>query len=350
MSSLWGIDLGGTKIEGAILDPENSDRAIHRLRVPTGGERGYEHILSQIEHLVIELESLSGTQRPSVLGIGTPGATEPATGRLKNSNTTCLNGRPVRDDLAARLGMEIRLANDANCFALAEATLGAARGARVVLGLILGTGVGGGIVIDGQVLEGLHGIAGEWGHNPLSGETTPCYCGKSGCIETVLAGPSLERFYRQQTGEDVRLPEIVQRALAGDAQAEATLTRLREKFGEALAAVLNILDPEAVVIGGGVGNLDLLYTEETRQTILRHAFNGELRTRILKPTLGDSAGVFGAAMLTQGHSSAALAQALRPNLTGRKSQPGFEHPVELRNRAKATRKGHFADRMGSEFQ
>jgi len=300
MSTLWGIDLGGTKIEGAILDPENSDRAVQRLRVPTGGDQGYEHILSQIEHLIVELESVSGTRRPSVLGIGTPGATEPATGTLKNSNTVCLNGRSLRDDLAARLNIEIRLANDANCFALAEATLGAAKGARVVMGLILGTGVGGGIVIDGRVLEGLHGIAGEWGHNPLSGETTPCYCGQSGCVETVLAGPSLERFYREQTGETVPLPEIVQRAQVGDSQAEATLIRLREKFGEALAVVLNILDPEAIVIGGGVGNLDLLYEEKTREALLRHTFNREVRTRILKPALGDSAGVFGAAMLTQG--------------------------------------------------
>jgi len=168
------------------------------------------------------------------------------------------------------------------------------------MGLILGTGVGGGVVVNGGLLEGLHGIAGEWGHNPLRGESTPCYCGREGCIETVIAGPSLERFYRGQTGETVRLPEIVARAASGEAAAVATLERLREKFGEAIAAVLNILDPHAIVIGGGVGNIDLLYTEATRQAVLKHTFNGEVRTNFLKPALGDSAGVFGAAMLCAG--------------------------------------------------
>jgi predicted NBD/HSP70 family sugar kinase len=295
--NLWGIDLGGTKIEGAILDPAAPDKAAHRLRLPTEGHLGYEHILAQMERVVEQLESASGLKRPVEIGVGTPGATEPSTGVLKNSNTTCLNGRPLRDDLSKRLRMDVRLANDANCFALAEATLGAARGGLVVMGLILGTGVGGGIVVDGRVLEGLHGIAGEWGHNPLCGEMTPCHCGRKGCVETVLAGPSLERFHREQGGEDVRLPEIVQRAQQGDLPAAATLARLRGKFGEAIAVVINILDPDAVVIGGGVGNIDLLYTEETRRAVLRHTFNGELRTRLLKPVLGDSAGVFGAAML-----------------------------------------------------
>jgi fructokinase len=297
--NLWGIDLGGTKIEGAILDPFHPEQTQHRLRVPTGGDQGYDHILSQIETVVKELETASGTTRPAILGIGTPGATEPTSGVLKNSNTLCLNGQPLRKDLSGLLGCEVRLANDANCFALAEATLGAAVGCRVVMGLILGTGVGGGVVVDAQVLEGLHGIAGEWGHNPMRGEETPCYCGKSGCVETVLAGPSLERFYGQESGEELRLPEIAQRAEAGEPRALATLDRLREKFGEALAVVLNIIDPDAVVIGGGVGNLDLLYETKTREALVRHTFNGELRTRILKPTLGDSAGVYGAAMLTK---------------------------------------------------
>ncbi len=297
---LWGIDLGGTKIEGAILDPERPDRAVHRLRVPTESARGYDHVLSQIASVVRQLEDVSGTKRPDKIGIGTPGATEPSTGALKNSNTVCLNGRPLRTDLTELLGVETRLANDANCFALAEATLGAARGEAVVMGLILGTGVGGGVVVNGSLLEGLHGIAGEWGHNPLRGETSPCYCGRQGCIETVFAGPSLERFYREQTGETLRLPEIAARAAAGEAAAVATLERLREKFGEAIAVVLNILDPHAIVIGGGVGNIDLLYEEATREAVLPHTFNSEVRTRLLKPTLGDSAGVFGAAMLCAG--------------------------------------------------
>lgn len=296
---LWGIDLGGTKIEGAILDPENPGQAVHRLRKETGAAQGYDFVLSQIVAVVRELEKVSGTPCPDILGLGTPGAVQPSLGTLKNSNTTCLNDRPLGSDLAGILSREIRMANDANCFALAEATLGAAAGEPVVMGLILGTGVGGGIVVHGKILNGLHGIAGEWGHNPLSGESHPCYCGRKGCIETVFAGPSLERFYRESGGESIRLPEIVKRAAAGERIAVSTLERLRNKFGEAIAAVINILDPDAIVIGGGVGNIDLLYSEETRRVIECFLFNPSLATHILRPRLGDSAGVFGAAMLTR---------------------------------------------------
>ena len=296
---LWGIDLGGTKIEGAILDAERPESAVQRLRVETQASRGYGFILSQIVAVVRELEKLSGIPCPAVIGIGTPGAVEPSSGDLKNSNTTCLNHQPLRQDLTRLLSREIRMANDANCFALAEATLGAATGEAVVMGLILGTGVGGGIVVNGQVLQGLHGIAGEWGHNPLMGESHPCYCGRKGCIETIISGPSLERFYRESGGAAIRLPEIVRAAALGEKTAVATLERLRDKFGEAIAAAINILDPDAIVIGGGVGNIDLLYSEETRLTIERFLFNPTLATRILRPQLGDSAGVFGAAMLTR---------------------------------------------------
>ena len=294
----WGIDLGGTKIEGAIVDPLQGDRALWRLRLPTESERGYDHIVSQIRALVERLESASGLSRPPVVGFATPGAIEPATGAMKNCNTVCLNGRALRDDLAESLRVDVRLANDANCFALAEALLGAARGRRVVAGLILGTGVGGGIVVDGRVLEGLHGIAGEWGHNPMRDEHTPCYCGRDGCVETVISGPALERFYRERTGESARLDEIVGRAARGEATAVATLERLRDKFGEAIAAVINIIDPDAIVVGGGVGNIDALYDDATRRAVGRHIFNPTLRTEFLKPLLGDSAGVFGAALLT----------------------------------------------------
>lgn len=296
---LWGIDLGGTKIEGAIIDPAKPDEAVHRLRVETGAALGYGHILSQIISVVRELSSRSGEKLPARLGIGTPGAVEPGSGTLKNSNTVCLINQPLPTDLAQALGCEVFIANDANCCALAEATLGSARDASAVFGIILGTGVGGGIVVDGKILNGCHGIAGEWGHNPLRDEDEPCYCGRRGCIETVIAGPSLERFYHSQGGEKIRLPEIVTRAATGEALAIQTLERLREKFGEALAAVLNILDPDVVVIGGGVGNLDLLYEEATREAIARYLFNSTLRTRILRPALGDSAGVFGAAMLAR---------------------------------------------------
>jgi len=294
---LWGIDLGGTKIEGAIIDPSDLAHPICRLRVETGAARGYDHILSQFSLLVRDLEEKSGLKRPGVIGVGTPGTSDPGTGLHKNANTTCLNGRTLKADLSAALGCEVRSANDANCCALAEATLGAARGHEVVFGVILGTGCGGGVVVGGKVLDGLHGIAGEWGHNPLRGEDAPCYCGRRGCVEGVLAGPSLERFYTAQSGQKLRVPEIVRRAAEGDPAALATLSRLREKFAEAIGAVINILDPHAIVIGGGVGNLDLLYAPETREAIAAHLFNDGCRTPILRPTLGDSTGVFGAAML-----------------------------------------------------
>jgi predicted NBD/HSP70 family sugar kinase len=296
--SLWGIDLGGTKIEGAIMDPAHPSRALHRLRVPTEAAEGYDHILLQFSKLISLLEETSGTKRPPRIGIGTPGVTTPRTGLLKNSNTLCLNGKPLAADLSRILGCEAILANDANCCALAEATLGAAKGHKTVFGIILGTGVGGGIVVNGEVLSGPHGICGEWGHNPLSGEEAPCYCGRKGCVEMVCAGPALERYYAGRSGRKIRLPEIVTRASSGDGDAVATLERLRSKFAEALAAVINILDPDAVVIGGGVGNLDLLYEAKTREAITEFLFNDRFDTPLLRPELGDSAGVFGAAMLT----------------------------------------------------
>lgn len=292
---LWGIDLGGTKIEGVILDEQGS--ALQRLRRETGGAQGYDHVVAQIIGVVRDLENASGLPCPDVIGIGTPGVVEAATFALKNSNTTCLNGRPLREDLTAALGREVRMANDANCFALAEASWGAAAGAEVVMGLILGTGVGGGIVVRRKILRGLHGITGEWGHNPLRGEFHPCYCGREGCIETVISGTSLQRYYRETGGEDIRLPEIVARARTGELLAATTIRRLQEKFGEAIAAVINILDPNVIVIGGGVGNIEELYSEETRECIRRFLFNPVLATQILRPQLGDSAGVFGAAIL-----------------------------------------------------
>jgi N-acetylglucosamine kinase len=295
---LWGIDLGGTKIEGAIVDAARPDRVVTRTRVPTESEGGYTHVITRIVSVVEQLEAATGGRRPAVIGIGTPGAIEPSTGTIKNSNTVCLNGRPLARDLSIALGAEARLANDANCFALAEATLGAAAGRDVVLGLILGTGVGGGIVVGGRVLHGHHGIAGEWGHNPMREEDSPCYCGRRGCVETVIAGPALERFHESLASRRLTLRDIAARAESGDAAAAATLGRLTAKFGEAIAAVINILDPDAIVIGGGVGNIGRLYESETREAIRRHLFNAELRTELLRPTLGDSAGVFGAAMLS----------------------------------------------------
>jgi fructokinase len=294
----FGIDLGGTKIEGVIVNPKRPTDALWRIRVPTEGARGYRHVIKQIGKLVRMLERRSGMKRPAWIGFGTPGVVDPRTGVLKNSNTACLNGHRIAEDLAAALGVEIRMANDANCFALAEAKFGAGKGRDVVVGLILGTGCGSGIVVKGKALGGLHGIAGEWGHNPLPGEHTPCYCGRSGCVESVIAGPNVERHYRKLTGRSVRLPEIVSRANSGEAAARRTLERLRNKFAQAIAVIINILDPDAIVVGGGVGNLDLFYTDKTRKAVLAHVFNPEVRTEFLRPLLGDSAGVFGAATLS----------------------------------------------------
>lgn len=295
---LWGVDVGGTKIEGVILDPARPDCALHRRRVPTESEFGYDHIIDRVRAVIEQLESDAGRARPSRIGFGTPGAVEPSTGLMKNCNTVCLNGRALPADLAASLDVDVAIANDANCFALAEATLGAARGRDVVIGLIIGTGVGSGIVVHGRVLEGAHGIAGEWGHNPLCGEGVACYCGRRGCVETVISGPALEHRYRDQTGERLCLAEVMDRAGRGEPAARAVADRLRDKFGEAIAALINIVDPQAIVVGGGVGNVEMLYGAETRRAIERHLFNRELRTELLRPALGDSAGVFGAALLT----------------------------------------------------
>lgn len=293
----WGIDLGGTKIEGVILDEKKLDHPLQRLRVPTERERGYEHILGQMELLVTKLEAASGLSRPASIGIGTPGIIDPLTRLMKNANTTCLNGHPMKEDLSKTLGVDVVIANDANCFALAEATLGAARGFNVVMGLIIGTGIGGGIVLGGRLHQGLHGISGEWGHNTMRGEETPCFCGKKGCTETVFSGPALEEFYRHLTGTKLPLPEVVRRAAENETAAVQTMGRLQEKFAEAIAVPINIFDPDAIVIGGGVGTIDLLYTESTRQKIVPYVFNNECQTKLLRPTLGNSAGVFGAAML-----------------------------------------------------
>ena len=286
------------------MDAAWPDHALQRLRVPTEAVQGYEHILGQFAKLVAQLEAASGLKRPAVIGVGTPGTNSPKSGLMHGSNTLCLNNKPLASDLSRTLGCRIIIANDANCCALAEATLGAAKGYRTVFGIILGTGVGGGIVVDGHALVGTHGICGEWGHNPLRGEDAPCYCGRKGCVEGVCAGPSLEKYYAERSGKSLKLPEIVKAAAVGDPDATATLHRLQSKFGEALAAVINLLDPDAVVIGGGVGNLDLLYTPDTRDAVLKYLFNDSFATPILRPILGDSAGVFGAAMLGVGDGRA----------------------------------------------
>jgi len=294
--ALWGIDVGGTKVEAVILEPLTA-KVLHRCRVPTEADGGYEHILGQISQLVREMEIAADAPRPERIGIGTPGTFAPSTGLHKNSNTTCLNGRPFVADLSTALETNLVAANDANCFALAEATLGAARGFPTVFGVIMGTGVGGGLVVNGQVLNGGQGIAGEWGHNVIdpSGELT--YSGRRGVVESVLSGPALERFYKECTGAERRLPEIIALADQGDLAAIQTRLRLLEFFGRAIAVVVNIFDPHAIVLGGGVSNLECLYTDGPKE-VAKHVFNPTFTTPILPAEHGDSAGVLGAAMLT----------------------------------------------------
>lgn len=293
----WGIDLGGTKIECAVLD-ENRNVLI-RKRVPTEAFNGYNHILNQVK-LLVNLVSNDLGNYPSHIGFATPGVVDKDTQRMKNCNTVCMNGQPMHKDLHEILNVPVRLANDANCFALAEALMGTGRNypeAEVIFGVIMGTGVGGGLIVHGKIIEGLNGIAGEWGHNILEENGKQCYCGKKGCVETVISGPALEAFYEQLGGIKLNLKGILQKKEESDVHAMATVERLLEYYGRAISTLINVLDPQLIIIGGGVGNIELLYTEGYER-IKKYIFNkGVVHTPICKPLLGDSAGVFGAALL-----------------------------------------------------
>jgi predicted NBD/HSP70 family sugar kinase len=298
MAYLWGIDLGGTKIEGVVLDPDMPEKPFCRLRVPTESAKGYPHIRSQISLLCKMMAEQTGLPLPERIGMGTPGVLDPQSRKLKNSNTQCLNGQLLQADIESDLGVKFVLANDANCFALAEATLGVARGYPTTFGVIIGTGVGGGIVVNGQVLPGCHGIAGEWGQITLDPNGPVSNYGTRGTVEAFIAGPALERFYAEQSGTRRPLKEVAELAKAGvDQNAVRTLNRLTDYFAQAIGLIIDVLDPHAIVLGGGVGNIDILYTEEMRQKITAAIFNPTFEAALLKPSLGDSAGVFGAAML-----------------------------------------------------
>ncbi len=292
-----GVDLGGTKIEALAMD--EGGRELGRRRVPT--PRGdYEATLDAIADLVVSLERELGN-RGSV-GIGMPGTISPATGLVKNANSTWLNGRRFAQDLTGRLGRSLRFANDANCFALSEAVDGAAAGAGAVFGVIIGTGTGGGVVLHGRLWTGPNAIAGEWGHNalpwPRDGEWPgpPCYCGRTGCIETFLSGPGLSRDHREATGEERDPPAIAAAGAAGDPAAEATLARYEERMARAIAGVLNFLDPEVIVLGGGLSKMDRLYRNVPR-LVPAHVFSDQVTMRLVPPVHGDSSGVRGAAWL-----------------------------------------------------
>ena len=292
-----GIDLGGTKIELIALDGAGAECWRRREATPQGDYRG---TLETIRQLVLRAER--ELREAGGVGVGTPGAISRATGLLKNSNSVCLNGQPLIEDLERVLERPVRIANDADCFALSEASDGAAAGLPVVFGVILGTGVGGGIVVNGRLLQGPNAIAGEWGHNPLPwprAEELPgpeCYCGKRGCIETFLSGPGLARDFLRYTGQPLTGPEILVMAESGDAEAEAAFQRYEDRLARGLAQVINLLDPDAIVLGGGLSNCARLY-EEVPKRWGRYVFSDRVDTLLLPPRHGDSSGVRGAAWL-----------------------------------------------------
>jgi fructokinase len=287
-----GIDLGGTKIEGVVLDADGKE--LIRKRIPTERDRGYQHILARIKSLHDELAAtVSG---PTTFGIGTPGAISPRTGLLKNSNTVCMNGQPVKADLEKLLGRKIEIQNDANCFAMAEALLGAGKGGKLVFGVIMGTGCGGGIVYKGEVFTGAQAIAGEWGHMSIDPQGPLCYCGQRGCIETYISGGGLEKRYAERYGVKRPLKEVEAAYFAGEPQAVEFMNWFFDRFGRAMANLIDILDPDIIVIGGGVSNFKAVYTEGAA-AVKKYVFTDELQTPIVKHQLGDSAGVLGAALV-----------------------------------------------------
>ena len=299
---LWGVDFGGTKMEGLVLDIE-TNTILARPRVPTEGHLGYEHVLGQIKKL-IDLLKVQTDDSPTAIGFSMPGTIDPTTQTVKNSNIICLNGKPLQSDLENLLGVPVKMANDANCFALAEATMGVVPSvmptAKVVFGAILGTGVGGGVVLNGKVWNGRHGIGGEWGHNVLDPNGAACYCGKNGCNEQVFSGPALEIYYSKLSGIHRPMAEIYRRhQTQTDAHATATIQFLVASFAKAIYHIINVLDPDCIVLGGGLSNIDELYTDGVEE-IKKYIFNsGKVETLILRPQLGDSAGVFGAVELVR---------------------------------------------------
>ena len=297
MTTRIGIDLGGTKIEAAVLGDDGAVRARRRVATPRDD---YAATLRSIAALVEDLEAEMGSA--AVVGVGMPGTISPATGLVKNANSVWLNGHPLAEDLRRLLPRPLRFANDANCFALSEAVDGAAAGAGAVFGVIVGTGTGGGVVVHGRIWTGPNAIAGEFGHNPLpwpnldEGPGPQCYCGQTGCIETYLSGPGLSRDHERTTGQSLDAAGIAVRAASGDVAAEVTLRRYEDRMARALASVVNVLDPDVVVLGGGLSNLSRLYVTVPRLWT-RYVFSDRVDTRLVSPRHGDSSGVRGAAWL-----------------------------------------------------
>jgi len=292
-----GIDLGGTKIEGIVLADDGVEIARARMNSPQGN---YNSTLEAIAQLVVEIDPAPEHRTP--IGIGIPGTVSPATGLVKNANSTWLIGHPFDQDLSERLQRPVRVANDANCFAISEASDGAGRDAHVVFGVIIGTGVGGGLIIDRKIITGGNAIAGEWGHTPLPWMTPDeypgpaCYCGRHGCIESFASGPAFEAAFESATGRALSAKDIDQAAQAGDVAAQAALTQLEDQLGRALTVLINIIDPDVIVLGGGLSNIARLY-ENLPARIAAHAFSDKIKTPILPAIHGDSGGVRGAAWL-----------------------------------------------------
>ena len=276
-----------------VLDADG--REIFRKRVPTERELGYQHILNTIKTLHADLVA-AADGNPTTFGIGTPGTLSRHTGLLKNSNTVCMNGQPVKADLEKILNRPIEIQNDANCFALAEALLGAGRGKKLVYGVIIGTGCGGGIVYEGKVLAGLQGLGGEWGHSSIDPNGPLCFCGHRGCVETYISGGGLENRYAERYGTRRPLKEVVNDYANGQPQAVEFMTAFFDRFGRALANVIDIVDPDVVVMGGGVSNVPAVYNEGVAR-VRHYALTDDLETPIVKHQLGDSAGVLGAALV-----------------------------------------------------
>ena len=289
-----GIDLGGTKIEGIVLEPDGSVATRRRLPTP----EGYGNTLDVLSGLIAELDD--GRMLP--VGIGTPGTPSRRTGLMKNCNSTCLNGRPLRDDLERMVGRHVALANDANCVALSEWADGAAQGAKVVFAVILGTGVGGGLLVEGRLVEGAGGVGGEWGHVPLPNPTgtelppPPCYCGRAGCMECWCSGPAVEEDHRRSSGQGLGVPEIVGAAQRCEPEAMATIDRWLDRIARGLAVVANIVDPDVFVFGDGLSNIPDLYGE-LPQRMMRHVFSDDVPARFVPAAHGDASGVRGAARL-----------------------------------------------------
>jgi len=285
-----GVDLGGTKIEGILIN-ENYE-TIKRKRIPTNQENGYDSILQSVKDLIHDL-SHESNEKPSI-GICTPGALSIDSGLIKNSNTQCLIGHDLKNDLQNTLNQNIAIENDANCFALAEATLGAGKNSNLVFGVIMGTGVGGGIIINGKIHRGRTNIAGEWGHHSIHSEGNSCYCGHNGCVETYISGPALEKNWFELSNMNQSLPEIIQNT--NNPNFDTWKKIFLDNFGLALANVVDILDPDVIVLGGGVSNIDFLY-QEGKNAVYEKVFSDSIDTPIIKNELGDSAGVFGACLL-----------------------------------------------------